>query len=221
MPGKNSPTVKASTVSAGDKNKMTYRFANDILKDVEAQQARFNGFLGARVIAERAALEYATLEAQDEMELVSGPREPKTFVEIEDIPADCSTGMWEDDEDAFAAFENRLAKTQRKRGRSAFFARLGESQAEAKAIRERLGKVENRQQPCLVRQDRLYDLINQASEFDAATPAWMHDVGQCQEFGLRPLDRLDDMLLPDFERVEAHCATRWTRDQFFARLSES
>ncbi len=213
MPGKNSPTVKASTVLAEDKNKMTYRLADDILKDVEAQQARFNGFLGARVIAERAALEYATLEAQDEMELVSGPREPKTFVEIEDIPADCSTGMWDDDEDAFTTFEDRLAKTQRKRGRSAFFARLGESQAEAKAIREQLGKVENRQQ--------LYDLINQAGEFDAATLAWMHDVGQCQEFDLRPLDRLDDMLLPDFEQVETHCATRWTRDQFFARLSES
>lgn len=207
-------SVANATSAQQAEPKISFYKANvdDPLKEAEAQQARLNGYLGLRVIAERAALEWMPFEMQDEVELMSGPREPRTFVEIEDIPASWSAEMWDNDEDAFATFENRLAKTQRKRGRSAFFARLGESQAEARAIRGRLGAVESRQQ--------LYDLVNQAVAFDNATPAWMFDEDQCGEFSLQPLAYLGDKLDGDFERAEARLAPR-LRDQFFARLEAS
>ncbi len=84
--------------------------------------------------------------------------------------------------------------------RARFFARLSESQAEARAIRAPLSQVRGR--------DVLYALINRALAFDNFTPAWMRDESACALWGLRPLDSLADVLMGDFERAEARLEHR-------------
>jgi hypothetical protein len=103
-------------------------------------------------------------------------------------PLDCLADKVQND---LEQAEARLAARQRDQ----FFARLKESQAEARAIRAKLDKVRAAEQ--------LEELVKQAAAFDAATPAWMLDEGQCAAVGLRPLDRLNDKLRNDFAPAEA------------------
>ncbi|MBN1887246.1 MAG: hypothetical protein JW850_04630 [Thermoflexales bacterium] len=187
-------------------------------RDLWNEEASLAGYMGLRAMEESAILEYLPVDEQESVELVSGPREGKAFVDIEDCPESASVfGLsdQQDSDDLFDEAEEYADRTWRKQKRDTFFARLEASQQMQSDLGAQANQAESKAE--------LYAVLDDAAAFDGETPAWMFSAAQCQMWDLYPLKPMDELVMPVVERAERRIEADKTarRNAFFARLEAS